>query len=284
MTPKEPQPMQLEEVGYWSEIKLDIIREYAQAYSKIMSSPKQKQHGLSHIYVDAFAGAGKHISKTTKDEIEGSPIIAANTIPSFTEYHFIDLNGKKVEYLRKLFADRGDVFIHEGNCNSILLKKVFPKLQFADYRRGLCLLDPYGLHLNWEIIHEAGRLKTIDMFLNFPVADMNRNVFWRNPNGVAQEDILRMNAFWGDDSWRNAAYKSERGLFGPIEEKTDNESVVAAFRDRLKKVAGFSNVPSPIPMRNKNKATVYYLFFASQKPVAGQIVSEIFDKYRNRGA
>ena len=43
---------------------------------------------------------------------------------------------------------------------------------------------------------------SIDMFLNFPVADINRNVLWRNPEGVDTADIDRMNAFWGDNSWR----------------------------------------------------------------------------------
>jgi hypothetical protein len=57
-----------------------------------------------------------------------------------------------------------------------------------------------------------------------------------------------------------------------------------AFRVRLRDVAGFSYVPHPIPMRNKKEVTVYYLFFASQRPVAEKIVSHIFDKYRNRRA
>jgi hypothetical protein len=29
-----------DEIGYWSEIKLDIIKEYASAYSRILSSQK----------------------------------------------------------------------------------------------------------------------------------------------------------------------------------------------------------------------------------------------------
>ena len=73
-------------------------------------------------------------------------------------------------------------------------------------------------------------------------------------------------------------------MFGPVEEKTDNETVAQAFRDRLKKVAGFSFVPEPMPMRNTTGAIVYYLFFASQKPVAQTIVTDIFNKYRDRGA
>ena len=39
-------------------------------------------------------------------------------------------------------------------------------------------------------------MRTIDMFLNFPVADMNQNVLWRNPEGVDTADLKRMNEFW----------------------------------------------------------------------------------------
>jgi hypothetical protein len=37
-------------------------------------------------------------------------------------------------------------------------------------------------------------------------------------------------------------------------------------------------------MRNSTGAVVYYLYFASQKPVADKIVANIFKKYRDRGA
>jgi hypothetical protein len=52
------------------------------------------------------------------------------------------------------------------------------------------------------------------------------------------------------------------------------------FRERLKRVAGFQSVPEPLPMKNGNNAVVYYLFFASQKPVAENIITDIFAKYR----
>ena len=56
-----------------------------------------------------------------------------------------------------------------------------------------------------------------------------------------------------------------------------------AFRERLQRVAGFEHVPEPIPMRNSTGAIVYYLVFASQRPVAADIVRDIFRKYQNRG-
>lgn len=112
---------------------------------------------------------------------------------------------------------------------------------------------------------------------------MNRNVFWRNPDGADPADVDRMNRFWGDESWREAAYDTSGNLFG-YPERTENDAVMNAFRERLKSVGGFRYVPEPIPMRNSIGAIVYFLFFASQSPVAAKIVRDIFNKYRNRMA
>jgi three-Cys-motif partner protein len=253
-------------IGYWSEVKLDIIREYASAYSSILSA--QEQPPLYHVYIDAFAGASVHISKTGGHAIPGSPVNAVNTEPPFREYHLIDLDGNKVEHLRGLLGDRPGLHLYHGDCNDVLLQEVFPKVRFKDYRRGLCVLDPYGLHLNWAVLQRAGEMRSIELFLNFPIMDMNRNVFWRHPEKVGADDIARMNAFWGDDSWRHVAYITQMSLFEPFEEKAGNKAIANAFRKRLKEVAGFKSVPEPVPMRNSKGATVYYLFFASHKPVA----------------
>ena len=126
-------------------------------------------------------------------------------------------------------------------------------------------------------------IQAIDIFLNFPVMDMNRNAIWKNPENVPQEGVERLNSFWGDGSWKDAAYgESEQAvLFGTPEiVKHGNEEIAAAFRKRLKDVAGFEFVPEPVPMRNQKNAVVYYLFFASHKPVAQKIITAVFDKHR----
>jgi three-Cys-motif partner protein len=268
--------VEFDEIGYWSEIKLEIVRDYAAAYSTILT-----KKNLSHIYVDAFAGAGQHISKSTESFVPGSPLNALNVLPPFREYHFIDLDASRVESLQHIAGVRNDIHVYEGDCNEILIQSIFPTLQFESYRRALCLLDPYGLDLNWDIMFQAGQLGTIDMFLNFPVMDMNRNVLWRNPDKVSVEQLARMNAFWGGD-WKEAAYTTERSLFGEPE-KESNAAIAEAFRQRLNKIAKFKNVPEPLPMHNSKGAIVYYLFFASQVGVAEKIVKDIFAKYRNRG-
>jgi three-Cys-motif partner protein len=92
-----------------------------------------------------------------------------------------------------------------------------------------------------------------------------------------------MNRFWGDETWRQAAYvdSPQYNLFSkPDRVKQDNDAIVASFRERLKTIAGFSFVPDPLPMKNSNNAIVYYLFLASPKPVAQKIIEGIFSKYR----
>lgn len=273
--------LQHDEIGYWSEVKLDIVRKYASAYSTILAN---QSFIKAHLYIDAFAGTGTHRSKTTGETVTGSPVNAMAIQPPFSELHFIDLDGNRTAELRRLAADDRRVVVHDGDCNKVLLRDVFPLCRFDRYRRALCLLDPYGLNVNWEVLRTAGEMKSVDVFYNFMIMDANMNVFMKDPSKVTPEQAARMDAVWGDGSWRSAVYRKEPGLFGDIEEKATNEDIAEAFRARLHEVAGFAFVPPPIPMRNEKGAVIYYLYFASPNTTGAKIVSDIFNTYRMRGA
>jgi three-Cys-motif partner protein len=193
------------------------------------------------------------------------------------------MDAGRTAHLQSICKGRNDVIILTGDANVKLTTEVLPKIHFSKFNRALCLLDPYGLHLDWEVMLQAGQSQAIDMFLNFPVMDMNRNAIWKNPEAVPKDGIERMTRFWGDESWKVVAYaESPQGnLFSaPDLVKQDNDAIVAAFRDRLRTVAGFKYVPEPLPMRNSNNAVVYYLFLASQKAVAEKIIKDIYGRYR----
>lgn len=264
-------PLKLDEIGDWSVLKLEILRQYSYAYSTILT-----KHKLYHIYIDGFAGAGHHILKRTKELIPGSPWNALNLEPPFRELHLIDLNKSRTAELRRLSAGLQNVFVYDGDANEILLK-LFPKVRYEQYRRALCILDPYGLHLDWKVIEAAGKMGTIEIFLNFPVHDMNRNVLLWNPEEADPDDVSRMNTYWGDESWRSVAYSNEYHLLKEME-KQPNEVIVDAFRHRLKRVGHFKRVPEPVAMKNSTGAVVYYLFFAAQEPTAEKIAKDIFKR------
>lgn len=268
-----------DEVGEWSVLKLDIVEKYGHAYTTTFNN---RGAHLKKFYIDGFSGAGVHLVKKTREQIEGSPARALRIEPRFDGFHFIDMNPAKTAHLEQLCTGHGNVDVHTGDANQHL-KELLPTIKWGDYKRALCLLDPYGLHLDWEVMEIAGKLGTIDMFLNFPIMDMNRNALLWKPELADSDDIARMTRFWGDESWKQAAYADSKqvDMFGLIEqEKQPNKAIAAAFRERLQKVAGFDVVPEPLPMINRKNAVVYYLFFASKKPVAKSIIDDIFKKAR----
>lgn len=271
---------EFDEIGYWSEVKLDIVREYAAAYSRILAS--QDKPKLAHYYIDGFAGAGVHVSKQTGEFIPGSPLNALNITPPFNRYYFVDLNEHRVDQIRALVPDRDDVVLLQGDCNRVLIDQVFPEVKWDEYRRALCLLDPYGMHLDWAVLETAGKSRAIDIFLNFPIMDINMNALRKK--GGTEEGKRRLTAFWGDTSWEKIAYAQHGDLFGEASQEkiTTNTAFVEAFRTRLKKVAGFKHVLPPMAMRNEEGLTVYYLFFASQKDVAHDVAKAIFKKHAAR--
>jgi three-Cys-motif partner protein len=127
-------------------------------------------------------------------------------------------------------------------------------------------------------------MKSIEILYNFMIMDANMNVFMRDPDKVTASQAHRMDAVWGDSSWRSAAYKTTQDLFGELEHKATNEDIAAAFRSRLEEVARFAYVPAPMPMRNSRGAIVYYLYFASPNETGAKIITEIFETYRLRGS
>jgi three-Cys-motif partner protein len=270
--------LNLDKIGPWSEVKLSIIKEYAQIYSTILNAQKVPFH---YSYIDGFAGAGFHVSRTSGELIHGSPTNALLVEPPFKEYHFIDTDPAKVNLLQQMAKGHSNVYVHQSDCNVVLPKNIFPKIKYEDYRRALCVLDPYGLHLDWIVLEAAAELKTIDIFLNFPIYDININVLRRNKDSVEELHKKRFSKFWGDNSWEEIVYRKVPTLFGEEEEKIKNEELALLFRKRLQEVAGFAHVPAPIDMRNSSNSTVYYLYFASQKDVASKIVKNITKQYKS---
>jgi len=275
--------MKLDEIGIWSEIKLDIIKEYANAFTKIM---KSQEWCKGYVYIDAFAGPGVHISRRTGEFIPGSPLNALEIDNPFTAYHYIDIDKEKAETLNRLTGDRTNINIYQEDCNEVLLKKILPMLQYESKKRALCILDPYGLHLHWETIMTAAKLKTTEIFLNFPLMDMNRNVLHKDWLKADPDQIERMNRFCGTDEWREILYEEDKqmDLFGDtyrIKIVNSNMKLGEWFKkERLQKVAGFKFVPEPMLMRNSKGGHLFFLFFASHNETGKKIVTDIFNKHR----
>jgi len=272
-----------EAIGVWTEIKLQIIREYASAYTTIL---KEKPWCRGYVYIDAFAGPGEFISKADRERmISGSPVNALDIQNKFNEYHFIDIDTSKIEQLQRLVAGRPEsktIHFHVGDANTILRDKILLNFSYESFKRALCILDPYGIDIEWATIESIGKARTMDVFLNFPLMDINRNAALKILEASNPEVGARLTKIWGDESWKTLAYVEQSQLFSPsvlIKKGDGNETLKRGFRGRLKKVAGFEFVPEPIQMTNTVGGPLYFLFFASHQPVAQGIAEDILRKW-----
>lgn len=222
-----------------------------------------------------------HISRATGEMLPGSPLNALLVVPQFDRIVLIDLNAEKVESLKTLCGHDKRVEIEPGDCNEILLGKIAPTLPYSSYWRGLCVLDPYGIHgktLRWLTLKHLADLGTVDVFLNFPLMDINRNTLRSRLANADDADVAAFNEFCGTEEWKDLMYQPD--LFGDMGKIGNNKKLATWFQKRLETVAGFEFVPEPILMRNSKGGELYFLYFASHQSVAQRVIWDIFKKYR----
>lgn len=277
----------IDSIGPWSEIKLDLIEAYMKVWAKILGAKSQAAI-FCRIYIDAFAGAGVNRSRATESELLGSPLRALSVVPKLHEYIFIEKDERKYNTLKSRCSRHSDlnIVVRHGDSNSILLQEILPRFKTDRSLRGLLLVDPYGLHYNWEVIRTAGRTKAIDLIFNFPISDALRNALRRRqrPDQLHERLRTRWNLAWGDETWQHDLYRQNRNRclfendpdFAEDRERVSEGDIAKAYKERIKRVAGFNCVSEPFLLRNSQNSTMFYLFLASQKAVATKVMDYIF--------
>lgn len=272
--------MKIDKIGKWSEDKLNLLKKYLEAYTKIM---KNRGWCKGYYYIDAFAGTGKPQAKDEERFIDGSPRCALTIKRPFKGYFFIEETGwriKKLMVLQKEFPNL-NIEIQKGDCNEILRKKIFPLFPYSSFKRALLFLDPFGMSVDWSTIEQAAKLKTVEIILNMPIMAMNRACLLNNPDKLTKIHINRMNKFWGNDEWQSIVYRDAQSLFGPVKLKNFEVSrkLSHQFVQRLKSI--FSYVSQPLLMRNSKNVPLYCLIYAGHQKIAKEIIESIFNYFKH---
>ncbi|MFM7345853.1 MAG: three-Cys-motif partner protein TcmP [Tagaea sp.] len=287
-----------DEIGEWSERKIEIVREYAKPFSQIIS-----KNGLTALYVDGLAGGGEARRKrprTAPDSatlpltIDGTPLSAgAETIlttaarivsevtPRFAKYIFIDADRQKTLAMQHRCSELPDINVDviNSDVSQTFLARVIPEIRASRKNRALCFLDPYGMHISWNVFQALGATGHAEVFINFPTLDIVRNVLRDSPSLIEPQHAERMNLLWGDDFWRQVAFKKQPGLFDAVFEKQSGDHIAMAFQERLIHHGGFKFVSKPLPFKNKQNGLLYHLLFATQKKVALKIANAVMKKW-----
>jgi three-Cys-motif partner protein len=87
--------------GFWTEAKLSILRDYIDSF--LVASRSQRER----IYLDAFAGEGRGVSRLTGEAFSGSARIAleAEAGGGFTRLYFFEMEDKARELEQRLKSE-----------------------------------------------------------------------------------------------------------------------------------------------------------------------------------
>ena len=96
-------------------------------------------------------------------------------------------------------------------------------------------------HAQGDCEHE-----TIEVFVNFPVMDINRNVRRKDESRIPEESRERMDRFWGT-GWKGGDIRGKRDLFG--EERTvlkrqSAKDLGYRYQKRLLEIFKYARSPS----------------------------------------
>lgn len=274
--------------GDWTELKLDSVRQYLEAYIKAL---KGKPFELE--YIDAFAGTGYRDVESdeegeTRKFLDGSARIALQ-LDGFARYTFVEKNPehlKALEGLKKEFPNRNIEIINE-DANTYIQQRCTGRWT---KRRAVMFLDPYGLDVEWKSVEAIARTEAIDLWYLVPIGqEINRHLS-KDVNKISEANAQRLTRALGTDSWRERFYGEAAQLSllddVPSIEKTANFKTISDFVVERLSTCFPGVAPNPLFLYNSKNVPIYMLCFAASNkrgaPIAIRIAGHILNMYTSK--
>lgn len=260
--------------GAWTEIKLDILRNYLDFYTKALS-----KQGFELLYIDAFAGTGSRTEiipsapilgrKEEKISLDGSARIALNIEKQFDRYLFIETNSKRIKELERLRAEFRNTYIRIENAdaNSVIADLASKPIWDCNKFRGVIFIDPYGMQVSWETLKAINITESFDIWYLFPINAVCRQAA-RDYSKMEKYKKEALDKLFGTRDWEKAFYKKvhQQGLFGDTEysvRKLTIQQMEKWVSKRLKTI--FAHVSDPVVLPPSG-AQFYSLYFCVSNP------------------
>ncbi len=278
-------PQQASSWGFWTERKLAVLERYLPAFTRASSSVSAR------VYIDAFAGQGKGISRTTGEEFDASALIALRTQPPFTHLRFCELASRAPhlqQELRRVFPNRvTDFEVAEGDCN-LTIPAMLQGLRDDDLRWAptFAFLDPYGMQVRFDTLkaladHKLGyrsRFSTkptykVELWLLFPSSAILRVTAADAKRGTLPGQSQTTRVF-GTADWEviHRLWEARR-----ISGAQARDEYVNLMRWQLEKKLGY-RWTHPLRVEDLRRRPVYHMILATDNEAGTKIMSDIYSK------
>jgi three-Cys-motif partner protein len=244
----------------WTKQKFDLLRKYLPAYTRIVS---KNFFRAPFYYIDAFAGSGKDKIKSTGEIIDGSPLIALNVEPSFTNYVLIESDDRFFNALTKRVQkhskSNSTQLVHD-DCN-VCIDNVLGGISVN--APIFAFLDPYGLELSWQTVEKLAKRRHVDFLITFMTMGVWRCAFNRRTWGAVDN-------FYGIPTWRGIMQERKKKRLSALHAR---RAFVDLYKSQLKKL--LVHVEDLVLVRDRQGRPLYHMIFASNYDVAVKIARDI---------
>ena len=252
----------MRESNDYARAKLRIIEGFV---GRFITSMRDKWPAL--YFIDLFAGPGKNIFPDGSVML-GSPLISLTARNSFTHYRFVDANHSHCQALaeRAQGSDRRrHVQILHGDCN-FRVNDIVNEISAFDDRQeyyghrpslNLAVLDPEDLTLEWKTVELLGRMKRMDLIINFSTSGIIRSAM----NALKTGNTTRIDNFFGTKEWQAAFINA------PNDSTHKRRAMLDLYKERLNhllKYKAIKTTEDEAVFRNRKNAQVYTLIGASK--------------------
>lgn len=295
--------------GQWTEDKLDCFQKYVKAYLTIMNAYREKFR-WKLVYFDGFAGSGSREQSLVTDEkamsLFGEELHDASELHpyqgaaervvqieqqmrGFDEYWFIDKNEQNITSLELKLAEyqtRGKKMFRPNDANEEVLN-LGRRLREHPKTKVLCLLDPFGMSINWDsIVALAGN--GIDLWILVPTGSIVNRLIQKNGELRYPE---KLEDFFGlpqqvifDRFYEKK--EAEANLFDMGREEVRKVKNIIGeidqlYRDQLGQIFPYVT-PEPLVMRNSRGLPIFHFVCASHNETAVKIAQQIINKKQKR--
>ena len=289
--------------GSWTEEKLEAFEKYVNAYLTIMNKYRDL-FGWKLLYFDGFAGSGTRTTNQGTDselmmelfreqEISLEQISvyqsAAERVVNikqrgFDYYYFVDLdksaNDELKEKLRPYSNQGKNLTFRNTDANSIT-KRMGEYLIANEKIKGLVLLDPFGMNIDWETI-AALKGASVDLWILVPSGVIINRLLERDGS---LKHIEKLKQYFGltksEIESRFYTKKTDKTLFGEIEKvekvKEPIKRIAELYVERLKTLFPYVT-ENPLVMTNTKGVPIFHFVFASNNKNAMKIAQQIISK------
>ena len=206
-------------------------------------------------YVDVFAGPGRCLIRGTTTEINGSPMLAAESAAKFTDYFLADSDPESLSTLRERISrlalpEEIGVQYYLNDADTVV-REILKDLPQARQSLGLTVFDPWGWDFSFETLATMSANRRLDLVVNFPIGYIKRN--W-------DRELAQLDRFMNGTSYKEPFQSAmRRETPGELPARV----LLDAYATELRNI-GYGFIRDNVRVDNSRHLTLYSLIFASK--------------------